>query len=358
MRTENIVLPRYRVGAHILRDAADIFAQQGRRALVIGGRTAMDVALPMVRAACAQGGVEIVDAQLYGGECTYGNMERLKEIALARGADMIVGIGGGKALDTAKGCAHLLGMPVVTVPTIASTCAAVTALSVVYTEESVFIESMFHEQPPAFALIDLEVIAHAPACYLRAGMGDAIAKHVECMLSSRGRELSHSCALAVAISTTSCEPLLKYGAQAMEDVRRGAVTDALKQAVLANIVSTGLVSLLIEEIYNGALAHALFYGLTRIPHFEEKCLHGDAVGYGVLVQEQLDGKTEALARIRSFMRQVGMPTCLRETGFELTRQVLDEVVPAALKALRDARVMPYAVTPEMLEEALQAVEKM
>lgn len=45
---------------------------------------------------------------------------------------MIFGMGGGKALDTAKGAGYEAGLPVFTFPTIAATCAATTALSVVY----------------------------------------------------------------------------------------------------------------------------------------------------------------------------------------------------------------------------------
>ena len=286
---EEIILPRYRVDADAILQSAETFAQYGRHALVIGGHQAFQAALEKVRQACAQAQVEIAAEEWYGGECTYAHMDRLAALGRRCSADLVIGIGGGKALDTAKGCAARMGVPVVTVPTIAATCAAVTALSVVYDENSVFVESMFHAQPPACAVIDMEIIARAPVRYLRAGMGDAMAKHVETMLSSRGRTLSHTCTLAVTIGQTSFEPLLQYGAQAMRDAQNGIASEALKQVVLSNIVSTGLVSLLIEEHYNGAIAHALFYGLTRLKDFEHHCLHGDAVGYGVLVQQMMAG---------------------------------------------------------------------
>ena len=353
---EQVILPKYRVGANVVVESADIFAKYGSRALLIGGHKAFGAALDKVRQACAEAKVEIAKEEWYGGECTYAHMDRLTKIGRECGADLVVGIGGGKALDTAKGCAYRLGVPVITVPTIASTCAAVTALSVVYDEMSVFVESSFYDCPPDYALIDMEVIAKAPVCYLRAGMGDALAKHVETMLSSRGRELSHTCTLAVTIGQTSFYPLLAYGVQAMKDAAEGKASEALKQVVLSNIVSTGLVSLLIEEHYNGAMAHALFYGLTGLKDFEHHCLHGDAVGYGVLVQQMMDGQMDSFRKLRAFALAVGMPVRLADTGFELNDEVLQKIVPASLKALNDARLMPYEVTPEKLTEALQNVE--
>ena len=172
----------------------------------------MDVALPMVRAACAQGGVEIVDAQLYGGECTYGNMERLKEIALARGADMIVGIGGGKALDTVKCLCITDDKPVFTFPTIASNCSACTAVSIMYNEDGTFLKPNFFVRPAMHAFIDTEIIAKAPCRYMWAGMGDTYAKFYEATISSRDERLEHFTAVGVAISHMCRDPLLAYGA--------------------------------------------------------------------------------------------------------------------------------------------------
>lgn len=47
----------------------------------------------------------------------------------------MIGLGGGKTIDSAKAIADLLEVPVVIAPTIASTDAPTSALSVIYTDE-------------------------------------------------------------------------------------------------------------------------------------------------------------------------------------------------------------------------------
>ena len=86
--------------------------------------------------------------------------------------------------------------------------------------------------------------------------------------------------MAVALSSTTYQPNLLYGEAAMAEAKAHAAGEALEQVALANIVSTGLVSLLIDEHFNGAIAHAVFYGMTRLPKVEKRVLHGDCVGYG------------------------------------------------------------------------------
>jgi glycerol dehydrogenase len=73
----------------------------------------------------------------FAGECSPAEIERVKAVARQCGAHTIVGAGGGKVLDTARAVAADLGLPVVNCPTVASSDAPCSALSVIYTEEGV-----------------------------------------------------------------------------------------------------------------------------------------------------------------------------------------------------------------------------
>lgn len=301
--------------------------------------------------------VQIVDTILFGTDCTYARMEELARYAKSCGADMIFGMGGGKALDTAKGTAEKAGLPVFTFPTIAATCAATTALSVVYKEDGKFDSFYFYDKPARHSFIDTEIIACAPERYLRAGMGDTLGKYFECHFAARGDELHHSSALGREISNMCYLPLLTYGEEAMKECRENHADVALQQAVLANIVSTGLVSLMVLDEYNCAIAHSVYYGLVLLPGFEEENLHGDVVAYGVLVQLMVDGEEQQAKEMKTFLKKLGIRTTLAEMGASLDKEALKDVLKETVTG-PDMEHIPYEVTEDMIYEALVKVEKL
>lgn len=301
--------------------------------------------------------LEIVGYEWYGGECTYSNISKLTEIALEKDAKVIIGVGGGKAIDTAKGVGENLDLPIITIPTIASTCAATTALSVVYDDNGEFDSFYFMKKPAIHVIIDTDIITKAPIKYLRAGMGDTIAKHYECTLASRGDELNHSSWMAIEISKMCVEPILKYGEKALLDSKQGEATFEVEQVILNNIVSTGLVSMLIDEKYNGAIAHSLFYGLTLLEHIEKNYLHGDVVGYGVLVQLAVDKKIDEMNKLYKFFKKIGIPTYLKDIEVKNDLDYLDKVLQETIDG-PDMEHLPYKVTKKMIFEAIQIVESL
>jgi len=317
----------------------------------------MAAGMPYLCEALTGSDLIIVDTVLYGHDCTYANIDRLAELAKELKVDMIFGMGGGKALDTAKGAADRAKLPIFTFPTIASTCAATTALSVVYKEDGNFDSFYYFDRPARHAFIDLQIIAKAPWKYLQAGMGDTIGKFFECHFSARGDKLTHSSALGREISNMCYEPLLEYGVQALKDCKEGKVSLSLEQAVLANIVSTGLVSLMVLDEYNCAIAHSVYYGLVLLPGFEEQFLHGNVVAYGVLVQLMVDGDREEALRLKAFMKELEIPTTLAEMNVSLERKYLQEVLVETVTG-PDMEHIPYKVNEDMVYEAMIAVEQL
>lgn len=355
MSDYSVSLASYTIGADAYDKLAAHCLTCGKKALAVGGKTALEKALPKIQAALAGTGVELADPLWYGGECTYENIDLVVAAAGQCGADMILGVGGGKALDTAKGAAQRAGVPVFCLPTIAATCAATSAQSIVYTADSVFDSFYFLDGPAAHVFIDTQIIAEAPVKYLRAGIGDTVAKHYECALSAQNDELAHSDALAVQVSGLCVGPIRRYGLQALADCRQDIATFALEQVVLAIIVTTGMVSVLIQDKYNGALAHSLFYGFTILPHFEEHYLHGDVVGYGVLVQLAVEKRQQELAELYQLFADMGLPTCLADIGVRCDREELAPILAETL-AGADMEYLPWPITGEMVLAGIEQVE--
>ena len=369
---ENIYFCNYSIGEQVYGEVPAVCSMYGKKILLIGGEKALAAGKERLTAALAGSSLEVLDTVVVGGnsevivpadkpvlgaECTMTAIHACADYAKKLGADMIFGMGGGKALDISKGAGDAAGLPVFTFPTIAATCAGTTALSVVYKEDGNFDKFLFYDRPARHCFIDLTVISQAPYEYLQAGMGDTIGKFFECHFAARGDKLTHSSALGREISNMCYYPLLEYGVQALKDCKSGKASLDLKQAVLANIVSTGLVSLMVLDDYNCAIAHSVYYGLVLIPGFEEKYLHGNVVAYGVLVQLAVDGDLEEAKKLKAFLTDLEIPTTLKEMGVPVDREYLQAVLKETVTG-PDMEHIPYPVSEDMVYEALKIVENL
>lgn len=362
--TYSVNFANYTIGEDAYQNVNEVCSHYGTKALLIGGKLALEAGKSRLEQALCSGEdeenlkqIKIIDTILFGLDCTYARMDELAAYAKKCGAEMIFGMGGGKALDTAKGTAQKAGLPVFTFPTIAATCAATTALSVVYKEDGNFDSFYFFDKPARHSFINTEIIACAPERYLRAGIGDTLGKYFECHFAARGDSLHHSSALGREISNMCYLPLLEYAEDALKECRENKAGVALQQAVLANIVSTGLVSLLVLDEYNCAIAHSVYYGLVLLPGFEEENLHGDVVAYGVLVQLIVDGEEEQAKEMKAFLQKLGIRTTLAEMGAPLECNALKAMLKETVTG-PDMEHIPYEVTEDMIYDALCKVENL
>ncbi|MBR5302171.1 MAG: iron-containing alcohol dehydrogenase [Clostridia bacterium] len=356
-----VTLPRFSFGRGVYNRFPEYCHSLGSRFVVVGGVTAMEKGLPSLIAALNDSGMELLAALPFGGACTQNAMNRLIADIAPMKPDFIVGMGGGKAIDTAKGVAFGMKLPLVSLPTLVSNCAPITALSVVYRDDGPFDSFMFFDGPPALTLVDLEIAAHAPDQYLRAGMGDTLAKHLESTFSARGdvlgESMDHMSAIGVALSSTCYGPILQYGRAALDEAARHEAGPAMEICARSIIVSAGLVSLMANDDYNCALAHAVCYGLQLFEHVEKNCLHGDLVAYGALVQLMLDGQHDKAKELQAFLRSLGTPVTLGEMDVPLDRKALESTLIEATTG-PDMAHIPYPVTPDMVFDAMTRVESL
>lgn len=145
MKLENyeVHLPSYSIGNAIYDKIGPACESYGRTVLIIGGKKALAAALDKIKEAVSHTALEIIGVELYGNDCTYETVDILRALPLYSEADMVFGVGGGKALDTVKCLCITDDKPVFTFPTIASNCAACTSVSIMYNSDGTFLSLTF-----------------------------------------------------------------------------------------------------------------------------------------------------------------------------------------------------------------------
>lgn len=325
-------------------------------ALIVAGRSA--IRLLAATWANTLGEAEVTHAvHAFGGECSHAEIEQAKAVAHQQKAQVIVGAGGGKVLDTARAVAADLNLPVVNCPTVASSDAPCSALSVIYTEEGVFQEYRFYRKNPDLVLVDTQVIAQGPPRLLVAGMGDALATWFEAKTCAEGHVRNMrggaSTQSALVLAKLCYETLLADGADSLRAVHTQVVTPALERLVEANTLLSGLGF----ESSGLAAAHAIHNGLTAAPATHDY-FHGEKVAYGLLVQLVLEGQPRSvLEEVLCFSTEVGLPITLAEVGLtELSKEMLQQIADRATAKGETIHNEPFEVHPDMVADAILAAD--
>ncbi len=298
-----------------------------------------------------------VSIEKFGGECSDEEIQRLLELVKKRAPDFIVGLGGGKTIDTAKAVAHESHLPVAVVPTIAATDAPCSALSVIYTEKGEFKRFLFLRKNPDLVLVDTQIVANAPVELLVSGMGDALATWFEaesCMNSYAGNMTGDIGSLtAYSLAELCYDTLLRYGVSAKTACENSVVTPALERIVEANTLLSGLGF----ESGGLATAHAIHNGLTVLPEAHHR-YHGQKVAFGTLASLFLTDKpSEIIDEVFSFCESVGLPTTLADLGLaEVSDDELMRVAEASCVEGETIHNEPIPITPYMVFAALKAAD--
>ncbi len=298
-----------------------------------------------------------VRVERFGRECTEREIERLVAIARECRAEVIAALGGGKTLDAAKAVATRVGTPLVVVPTIASTDAPCSSVSIIYSSEGEFQRVDVLPRNPDVVLVDTEVIAQAPVRFLAAGMGDALATRFEaesCRVS-RGRNIAGGIGsmTAHALAGLCYETVRDWGLAAYTACEAGVVTPALERVVEANTLLSGL------GFESGGLgaAHSIHNGLTALPGVRGKH-HGEKVAYGVLASLFLTDKPLALIyEVYALCEGLGLPTTLADLGLPDVRDAdLLRVAEKACAPEESIHNEPVEISPELVLAALKAAD--
>jgi glycerol dehydrogenase len=293
--------------------AGEQIAVMGRSVLVIAGERALESVRDEFFRALEKSGVNYA-VEIFSGYPTLGKAEGYAKLAAQLSADSIVGVGGGRVLDAAKLAAEKIGMPCVTVPTIAATCAAWTPLTVLYTADGAQDEYVFLKKSPALIVADMEILKKTPQRYLHSGIADSFAKWHEQASNLVGNEKDFELRTKMSASALALEFLDDYVA---EYRKNGAVMgEALENAIDSIFMLIGLVGGIEGKVPNGGLAHPFYAQFTKIPR-KVKSLHGEIVAFGLSAQFFIEKRDESfIANFAGKMANLGVPVTLSGLGLE------------------------------------------
>ena len=293
----------------------------------------------------------------FGGECTQVEIDAGIVAARAAGARVVIGAGGGKTLDTARAVAAALALPVVNCPTLASSDAPCSALSVVYTPEGSVERYQFYPKNPDLVLVDTTLVARAPRRFLVSGMGDALATWYEArtVIEAHGaNQLGGLTTItAGALAELCCRTLFADGVAAAVAVEQDSVTPALDRVVEANTLLSGLGF----ESGGLAIAHSVHNGLTAVPG-THAFLHGEKVAFGLLVQLVVEGRpSEEIDQVIRFCRDVGLPTTLGDVGLaDADATTVDAIAERTVAPGETAHHEPFEVSAVMIADGIRAAD--
>jgi glycerol dehydrogenase-like iron-containing ADH family enzyme len=340
-------------GAGIWAEAAVAMAQLGKRPLLVGGDRSLSLTQSLLHPTCTAQGLALQTAS-YLPDCSEASLAQLAQAIQTHRADLVIGAGGGKALDTAKLLAHQCRLPVVTVPTSGATCAAWTALSNVYSDAGAFLYDVPLPSCPDLLVLDYHLIATAPARTLVAGIGDAIAKWYEASVSS-GHSQQTLIVAAVQQARVLRDLLLQQSGAALQTPG----SDTWRQVVDATVLLAGVIGGLGGAQCRTVAAHAVHNGLTHLPA-SHGILHGEKVAYGILVQLRLEeliqgNQLAASARqqLLKFYSEIGLPRSLADLGLAgIAIADLQHAAEIACAERSDIHHLPFPVDPTQVMAAM------
>ncbi|MDM9385547.1 iron-containing alcohol dehydrogenase family protein [Chlorogloeopsis sp. ULAP01] len=339
-------------GSQILTQVSDAIARLGSRPLIVGGDRTLKVTQSYLQPVLERQQLQYAQAS-YTPNCSEASLKALRQAAKEHKADVIIGVGGGKALDTAKLLAQQLQIPVVTIPTSAATCAAWTALSNVYSDEGAFLYDVALDRCPDLLILDYDLIQTAPQRTLVAGIGDAIAKWYEASVSSGHSEQTLIIA-AVQQARILRDILFQKSAAAVQQ----AGSEVWREVVDATVLLAGVIGGIGGAQCRTVAAHAVHNGLTHI--CGSGSIHGEKVAYGILVQLRLEEMIQgnqlaasARQQLLKFYAEIGLPQKLSDLGLgNITLSELQTAAEIALAPHSDIHRLPFQVALEQLMAAM------
>ncbi len=346
---------RFRMEEHLLEKSAEEIVRFGRHSLFVCDDNSHRVAFDTVAASLRAAGVEPRELR-HKGLCCRDDALAYAEAGTLDGVDAVIGCGGGVILDFSKCLADIAGAPLVTIPTSSATCCAYTPIAVCYTREGRYISTSHFRREVAAALLDTSVLSRQPQRLLAAGALDAMAKKIELefWLDVPDADGGAASRLASLVSDFIYRELDEKIDTAIEDLRKGEPTPALRDVFYHSIVGAGFVSGVTGGSRQTALAHRFYYGMRQLnPTMARRWTHGELVAVGLILQLAYYGRNDDAEALAARLRKWGLPASMGELGMPFGPKDADDCFDYLLATKTMKAVGPE--THPRLREALGSV---
>ena len=297
--------------------------------------------------------------EYFKGECCFEEIKRIEDIAIGCKADAIVGVGGGKLIDTVKAAGYNAGVKIINVPTVAATCAAWSSHSAVYTEDGIAYEYYSIHRNPDMVFVDKKILLESPIRYTIAGIADTLAKWIETNAFTRETKIRNTeTEIAICLAKKSYNEIIAYGEKAVDDISKGIFSREADMMFTHIIFTAGLVGGIGGAACRAVAAHAVNNGFTVLKNKYKNSLHGEAVAFGNIVQMILDKDEEDKIReLTDFYKKLNIPYNLEMLGYgKLKDEELEKVINKALYKGDTIWNLPYKVSFEMLYNAIKKAD--
>lgn len=276
-------------------------------------------------------------------------------------ADAIIGIGGGRVLDTAKMTAEALDTEYILIPTLISNCAPFTPIVADYYPNRTFRAMGYITRSPFLTLVDWDFLLATPVDYFVAGVGDTLAKWYE--IEGITRQLSSDektayIRLGISSAKTILEILLADSVQAIQDLKNKKMSPAFGRITDSIVALAGETGGFAATYGRSAGAHAVHDGLSYIEATHSQ-LHGKKVAYGILVQLAHTNDLAEIEKLKPFYQATGLPLKLSELNvLDTSLENLKPVIDHAASKNETFNMVDKNITAENIFAAIQKVESL
>ncbi len=244
-------------------------------------------------------------------------------------SDLIVGIGGGRSVDTAKLISYNLGKPFVSLPTAASHDGMASPFVSVKSDKPHSIVA----SAPMGVFVDIDIIKKAPSKLLASGCGDLIANIIAVKDWQLGykKKKEYYGRYAANLAMMSAKIVIENSS---EFAKKGL--DA--RVIVEGLISAGVASCIAGSSRPCSGAEHLFsHALDKIaPGIG---LHGEKCGIGSIMMAKLQGQD--WKKIVKTLKDVGAPTTAKEIGLE------PDMIIEALMIAQGLRPERYTILKEI-----------